>query len=81
MRIEELFIGAVTVGERGQVVIPAAARETSGIHPGDKLLSFYHPFGCGVTFTKIDQVQRMHQTLTQMLETMDDATPQEPLPQ
>ena len=30
--------GAVTVGERGQVVIPQAAREILGIKPGSKLL-------------------------------------------
>jgi AbrB family looped-hinge helix DNA binding protein len=32
------FFDAVTVGERGQVVIPQAARERLGITPGSKLL-------------------------------------------
>ncbi len=32
------FYDAVTVGERGQIVIPQAARETLGIKPGCKLL-------------------------------------------
>lgn len=32
------FYGAVTVGERGQIVIPQAAREKMGIKPGDKIL-------------------------------------------
>ena len=32
------FYDAVTVGERGQVVIPQAAREYLGIRPGSKLL-------------------------------------------
>jgi AbrB family looped-hinge helix DNA binding protein len=32
------FYDAVTVGERGQVVIPQAAREMLGIKPGSKLL-------------------------------------------
>lgn len=32
------FFGAVTVGERGQVVIPLAVRDKMGIRPGDKLL-------------------------------------------
>ena len=32
------FFGSVTVGERGQIVIPKKARELFGIHPGDQLL-------------------------------------------
>lgn len=32
--------GAVTVGERGQIVIPAQLRESFGIKAGDKLIVF-----------------------------------------
>ncbi|WP_434799736.1 AbrB/MazE/SpoVT family DNA-binding domain-containing protein [Terrisporobacter vanillatitrophus] len=32
------FFGSVTVGERGQIVIPKEARELFGINTGDKLL-------------------------------------------
>ena len=32
------IFGAVTVGERGQIVIPIKAREVFDIHPGDKIL-------------------------------------------
>lgn len=32
------FYGSVTVGERGQIVIPAQARRDHGIAPGDKLI-------------------------------------------
>ncbi len=32
------FYGSVTVGERGQIVIPAEARRDFNIKPGDKLL-------------------------------------------
>jgi len=35
---ERKFYGAVTVSERGQVVIPAKARRDFGIEVGDKLL-------------------------------------------
>ena len=31
-------MGSVKVGERGQIVIPKAARELFGIQPGDTLL-------------------------------------------
>ncbi len=41
----EEFYGAVTMGERGQVVIPAQARKKLGIEPGDKLL--VHAAGSG----------------------------------
>jgi AbrB family looped-hinge helix DNA binding protein len=32
------IFGMVKVGERGQVVIPASAREKFGINPGDNLI-------------------------------------------
>ena len=34
------FYGAITVSDRGQVVIPAQARRDFGIEVGDKLLVF-----------------------------------------
>jgi len=34
------FYGATTVGERGQVVIPAEARRDMNLSPSDKLLVF-----------------------------------------
>ncbi|MDQ5913211.1 MAG: AbrB/MazE/SpoVT family DNA-binding protein [Patescibacteria group bacterium] len=37
------LIGSVTVGERGQVVIPSEARESLTINAGDKLLVFKAP--------------------------------------
>lgn len=35
--------GAATVGEKGQVVVPAEARRAFGIEKGDKLLFFGGP--------------------------------------
>lgn len=37
--------GAVTVGERGQVVIPAKVRKSFRVNPGDKLIVFAKPGG------------------------------------
>ena len=34
------FYGSVTIGERGQIVIPVEARKDFGMKPGDKLLVF-----------------------------------------
>jgi AbrB family looped-hinge helix DNA binding protein len=67
--LAETFIGSVTVGERGQVVIPAEARERCGIESGDKLLSFVHPGGGGVFFLKLDALAAMSEELRQIVET------------
>lgn len=32
------FISTVTIGERGQIVIPKAAREMFGLEPGDTIV-------------------------------------------
>jgi AbrB family looped-hinge helix DNA binding protein len=32
------FFGSSTVGERGQIVLPADLRKKFGIHPGDRLI-------------------------------------------
>ena len=52
--LQDNFAGAVTVGERGQVVIPAKAREKCAIQAGDKLLAFVHPGGEGVMLVKVE---------------------------
>lgn len=36
------YWGSATVGERGQMVIPADARKALGIEPGDKMVIFGH---------------------------------------
>ena len=66
------FMGAATVGERGQVVIPAEARERLDIKPGDKLLVFVHPAGWGVAFAKFDQLQQAKQELEHALVTIEE---------
>ncbi|MGE5548971.1 MAG: AbrB/MazE/SpoVT family DNA-binding domain-containing protein [Bacteroidota bacterium] len=54
------FYGAVTVGERGQVVIPQAARETLGIKPGDKILVLGGPMGQhGLMMIKAEAVSEL----------------------
>lgn len=45
---DECFYGSVTVGERGQIVIPAEARAELGIQPGDKLLVMRDPVHPGL---------------------------------
>ena len=70
----DLFLGAVTVGERGQIVIPAQAREAYGIQGGDKLLVFHHPWRCGVTIVRVEDVHQMLQGATKLVEEMEGLT-------
>jgi len=55
------FYGAVTVSDRGQVVIPAEARRDLGIEVGEKLLVIGGPAG-GLLFLRATVVgQFLHQ--------------------
>ena len=65
------FMGASTVGERGQVVIPAVARERLDIKPGDKLLVFVHPAGFGVAFVKFEKLQEAQMELQKVLHELE----------
>lgn len=53
-----IFYDAVTVGERGQIVIPQAAREMMGIKPGSKILVMggNGPAGTGLFLLKAETV-------------------------
>lgn len=57
MNCEESFYGSVTVGERGQIVIPSEARAELGFQPGDKLLVMKHPVHHGIMVFKFDAVR------------------------
>ena len=70
--LSQLFLGTATVGERGQVVIPAAARDSCGIKQGDKLLAFVHPAGAGVLFLKLEAMLEVSSLLQQLLEDMEE---------
>ncbi len=51
--------GTATVGPKGQVVIPADAREKMGINPGDKLIALYVEDKQSVAFITEAQAQRI----------------------
>jgi len=57
--LKQLFYGAVTMGERGQVVVPSGARRACRMEPGDKLLVFGHPMGCGLLLAKVEHLQEV----------------------
>ncbi len=66
--IDECFIGSVTVGERGQIVIPKEAREAFDIQPGTKLLAMRDPVVEGIMLVKLDEVSRMQEHFTRLIE-------------
>ena len=65
---DECFYGTATVGERGQIVIPAEARKELGIHPGEKLLIWQHPSHNGLMLFKIESVREFMNVMLEKLE-------------
>ena len=65
---QEMFYGSVTIGERGQIVIPAEARKYHSLTPGDKLLVFRHPNLHGVMLVRLDDLEAV---LGEMRQWMD----------
>jgi AbrB family looped-hinge helix DNA binding protein len=63
----DCFYGSSTVGERGQVVIPAEARAEAGFNPGDKVLIFRHPGFEGLMIVKIDAMREFLDDFSQNL--------------
>ncbi len=55
--LESRFCGTATVGERGQIVIPAEARKLLDLKPGDKMLVMSHAHAKGVVLIKIDAMK------------------------
>ena len=56
---DDLFYGSVTVGDRGQIVIPAEARAELGISAGDKLLVMRDPKVDGLMVCKLESFMAM----------------------
>ncbi len=63
------FYGSVTIGERGQVVIPAEARAEIGFQPGDKLLVMRHPVHEGLVFCRLESIREFLDEFYAHLET------------
>ncbi len=66
---ESQFYGTTTIGEKGQVVIPAEARSKFKIEKGEKLLVF----GMGsemLVFAKLENLAKIESHLADQLETI-----------
>ncbi|MHB1456943.1 MAG: AbrB/MazE/SpoVT family DNA-binding domain-containing protein [Armatimonadota bacterium] len=64
INLEECFVGTVTIGERGQIVIPAEARKKLGLHPGERLMVIIHPSEEGIALLKIETMREMLNKMT-----------------
>lgn len=62
--------GSATVGERGQVVIPAAARSELDIKPGDKVVVFGFG-GKGLMMMKAESLARFVSRSMEQLSTLE----------
>jgi AbrB family looped-hinge helix DNA binding protein len=70
------LVGTVTVGPKGQVVIPSDVREQMEIAPGDKLVALYFPEKKSVAFITAEQAQvfvtKMGERFTQLKQTLEE---------
>lgn len=71
------LMGTVTVGPKGQVVIPVEVREGMGITAGDKLIALYFDEKKSVAFITEQQAQeyieKMGEQFTAIKETLQKA--------
>lgn len=72
MNCEGMFYGSVTVGERGQIVIPVEARTEMGMLPGDKLLVMRHPAHKGLMVFKIEAVRQFLDEFAARIEKLEE---------
>ena len=77
-QMDDAFYGTATVGERGQIVIPAEARADLGIKPGDKLLIMRHPMHKGLMVAKIEALKGFLDEFSKGLDRLHDAQATEP---
>lgn len=70
------LVGTVTVGPKGQVVVPSEVRDQMGITPGDKLVALYLPEKKSVAFITTEQAQvfvtKMGEQFTHFKETLEE---------
>ena len=69
-KLDECFCGSVTVGDRGQIVIPSEVRKLLDINAGDRLLVFRHPRNFGLMLSRLATVREMTEALRESLEAL-----------
>lgn len=71
--IGKCLYGTVTVGERGQIVIPADARRDLGLNSGDKLIIMKDPRCDGLMIGKLESIIGFFESFMQRLKTVEPA--------
>lgn len=66
------FYGATTIGERGQMVIPAEARKDFNITPANKLLVFGSQGHGGLMIFKAEDITEFISAATEMLRSFEE---------
>ena len=68
MQHEKKLYGTATVGSKGQVVIPADAREQLNIQPGDRLYVIGSPHASVLGFIKEEQIEQFLEHMSANIE-------------
>jgi len=66
-----VFYGSASVGERGQIVLPAKIRKEFGIAPGDQLLVLGQPEMNHIMIVKANVLNDMLTNMNDMLTSMN----------
>jgi len=69
--LSHAFYGTATVGERGQLVIPAEARAELDMQPGEKVLIMRHPLHKGLMLFKLEAVREFLDEFSTNLERLE----------
>ncbi|MCD6351966.1 MAG: AbrB/MazE/SpoVT family DNA-binding domain-containing protein [Armatimonadetes bacterium] len=73
----KVFYGVGTVGERGQVVIPAEARRACHIEPGDKVMFLSHGAGQALLVARVADVLEAIGEMQELLQKAHEAQQEE----
>ena len=79
-KIDEFFYGSATIGERGQIVIPADARKECDMHAGEKLLVFRHPMHPNMLIlARVADMLQLHEQISRSMESLNRKLEEEEL--
>jgi AbrB family looped-hinge helix DNA binding protein len=67
------FYGSATIGTKGQIVIPAEAREALSFKEGDKVIVVNAPHGEGIMVLKTEIFERLIGTMQSKLSSVAES--------